>query len=243
MDSNPNLGTIEDMVILGAVLSLFGAVLSQADIQIKVNDSQRQVTLRTISEVEIKASKWLMRQGYRQHLSLKKWIEEATLGMTGDENAQIDLLIFEGAGGKKAFVPRHVLQRFDLFLAKPTAMTAVGLDIVVPRKVYPKISSEHLPLDSYMIESVTTIELTNYKTHYGQYLLKKRSDPAAARGEKLFLQTCLGCHSVHNKVETSSLKTKLEQMETFKHKVGEGLPSFDEKESRSLKSYVKALSL
>lgn len=225
------------------VLSCFGLFLSQADIQIKVNDSKRQLVLKTRTEGEIKASKWLQRTGYRQHLSLKKWVEEATQGMTGDENAQIDLLIFEGVGGKKAFVPRHILQRFDLFLAKPNTESAVGLDIVVPRKVYPKISAERLPLDSYMIESVTSIELTNYKTHYGSYLLKKRSDPAAARGEKLFLQTCLGCHSVHNKVETSALKSKLETLDPFQHKQGTGLPFFDEKEVRSLKSYVKALAL
>ena len=231
------------MVSLMGILSVFGVFFARADIQIKVNDAANQKVILTMTEAEIKALKWLSRQGYRQHLSLKKLVEQATSGMSGDENAGIDLLIVEGAGGKKAFVPRHVLQRYDLFLAKPNLETAVGLDIVVPRKVFPKISSEHLPLDSYMLESVTAIELTNYKTHYGPYILKKRSDPAAARGEKLFLQTCLGCHSVHNKVETASLKAKLDQTEKFVHKVGPGLPTFDEKEVKSLRSFVKALSL
>src|SRR5262249_22116983 len=50
--------------------------------------------------------------------------------------------------------------------------------------------------ERYFVPSLTRVELTNYRNLYSAYFLARRTDPSAVRGEKIFVQNCLGCHAL-----------------------------------------------
>jgi len=152
-----------------------------------------------------------------------------------EENATVDLLVFESGSGKKSLIPRWFLTRYDLFLAE----TPEGLKLIPPTRSFPKSLTEHLPLISYVLEDVKSLQLTSYELFYQPYILKKKTDPAAVRGEKFFLQSCLACYSDPKKmvdaIRAATAEAKPEDV---------GLPpKLDEKDWRALKTYVKGLGV
>lgn len=213
---------------------------AQADFNVKVNDAKRSQILRSYSLSELKSLKWRKKAQLGQYQSLKEWIWLWAEGMSAEESAMVDLIVLESKDGRKAFMPRWVTQKYDLYIVR-SAEEPIQLRSVVPTQAFPRLANERLPLDSYQLSDIVSIELTNYQKYYGLFQLKKRTDPAAARGEKLFLQTCLGCHGIHQKVESQSMRMKINTAEAFVHKAVPGLPKLEEKDIRALKSYIRAL--
>jgi hypothetical protein len=116
-------------------------------------------------------------------------LDEAMKPLNAEAKSQIDLIVLKGGKGEQAWIPRAFLTRYPMLLAEPT------LDSVVPTTSWAKIQTEDLPHGTYWVRGVQRVELTNYREQFGRFYLKRRTDPAAMRGEKVFVQNCLACHS------------------------------------------------
>ena len=127
-------------------------------------------------------------------------LDKALEGLTVENRALVDLVVFKGKNGVRATIPRALISKYPLVLAyhwdkEGMADSREPLFSVIPWSTHPKILNEDLPLETYFIPHVAQIELTNYRERYQPLFLKRRTDPSAMRGEKLFVQNCTGCHS------------------------------------------------
>lgn len=128
-------------------------------------------------------------------------VEKALEKLPVENRAQVDLVILKGKGGHSASIPRALLSKYPLMVAYQA--DGQNLDAkkgplysIVPWTSKPKIKNEELPLESFSIPQMMEIELANYREKYSSLFLKRRTDPSAMRGEKLFVQNCVGCHSM-----------------------------------------------
>jgi mono/diheme cytochrome c family protein len=113
---------------------------------------------------------------------------------------------------------------------------------VAPWTSSPKIAAEGMALDSLFISKVTRIEFSNYREQFSSLFLKRRTDPAAMRGEKFFVQNCLSCHATGpgpSVVELSGAQ-KSRSLASVGHPQMKGVPKLGDKEIRSLTSYLEA---
>jgi hypothetical protein len=134
---------------------------------------------------------------------LSQLVDKAIESLPIESRAQIDLVILKGETGAIALVPRAFISKYPMMIAlgRNTAdsesweSTRGPIYSVVPWTSKPKILNEDLPLDSFFIPQLSRIELGNYRERYSSLFLKRRTNPVAMRGEKLFVQNCASCHS------------------------------------------------
>lgn len=170
---------------------------------------------------------------------LSKLIDQAIEGLTVEQRSGIDLVILKNAAGAKAFIPRSLVTKYPILIAsirdgKPLAAPRGPLLSVVPWTSRPKITDEELPLESYLIPGLSEVELTSYKNLYGAYFLKRRTDPVAMRGEKIFVQTCLGCHAGADPIPQS------DAVASASHAAVKGFPRLQDRNRRAVQSYIDA---
>jgi hypothetical protein len=128
-------------------------------------------------------------------MPVSEFVEKSIEGLSPEIRAQIDLLVFHGSEGEEVIFPRWLALRYSLLIASEKN----GVPLMIPALVIPstsqrKILSESLPVESFFLEGIASVEFTSYKTRYGSFYLTVRTDPAALRGEKFFVQNCSGCH-------------------------------------------------
>jgi hypothetical protein len=130
---------------------------------------------------------------------LSQFIEKVLADLPNEKSAQIDLVILKSLTGESALIPRALVSKYPMMLAldwNGMAKDSRGpIYSVVPWTSKSRIMNEDLPLEKYFIPQVSKIELTNYRDRYSDLFLKRRTDPSAMRGEKLFVQNCVSCHS------------------------------------------------
>lgn len=163
-------------------------------------------------------------------------IDDAMVGLPPEKKAQVDLVILKGTQGQYALIPRGFIVKYPFLLAFNKEKN--GLNSVAPTTSRPGLFKEGAPLATFFLIGVDQIELANYQDRYGPYFLKRRTDPAAMRGEKFFMQNCLVCHS--NGVGPSVVR--LEHWVADHSKVGKvrGLAKPGDKDMKSLMSYLQA---
>jgi hypothetical protein len=86
------------------------------------------------------------------------------------------------------------------------------------------------------------VELTSYQERLGSHFLKRRTDPAALRGEKLFVQNCMACHFSalsQWRQQGSGFGENLARINS-RHGAQDWLEGLDERNSRALMSYWNA---
>lgn len=165
---------------------------------------------------------------------LANLVDSALEKLPLEAKAQIDLIVLKGDGGAQALIPRSLITKYPLLLGVMNSDSKSGdFSSVIPWTSKPKILSEDLPLESFQIQRVSRIELTHYREKYGALFLKRRTDPAAMRGEKLFVQNCVSCHGQGRGPALSTLSQA-------GHPVVQGAPKISEKERRSLLNYLEA---
>jgi hypothetical protein len=134
-----------------------------------------------------------------QGFLLSHLVDKALEGLPLESRAQIDLIVVTGLSGQKALIPRALASKYPLMVAMHSSFDAQEtqglLSLVVPWTSKPKIHQEDLPLNSFFVRNLAQIELTNYRHRFGGLFLKRRTDPSAMRGEKLFVQSCTCCHN------------------------------------------------
>ncbi len=184
---------------------------------------------------------------------LKRWegwvladlIVRATEPLGADDRASIDLVVLRDAAGGQALVPRWFVVKYPMLLARGAPAESVGLRAIVPWTSQPKAGQEGLPVATFFLEGVTELELGNYRERYGALFLKRRTDPAAVRGEKLFVQNCVSCHGSGrgpSVLAANLLEGRWGEIlrSPGAHPGAEGIPSLGSRESRSLVSYLEA---
>ena len=150
-------------------------------------------------EKDPQSGKLLKSEGILLSQLLDRALEELPL----ENRAQVDLVILNGESGERALVPRALIIKYPILLAFGSERIAPAgtpegshgaLFSVVPWSSKPKILKEDLPLESFFISHIKSLELANYRDQYSSLFLKRRTDPAAMRGERLFVKNCVSCH-------------------------------------------------
>lgn len=173
-------------------------------------------------------------------IHLRDLIEETAGKLPPEKNAEVDLVVVEDSLGKKAMIPRSFVNKYGVILSHNATE---GWSVVPPWTSDKKAQKERLPLETFYMGSVNRITLTNYRNLYGERLfLKRRTDPLAMRGEKIFVQTCMGCHFQNAKAKPDEMAGKIQASYSIEkpHSPVAGFPDLDEKDWRALRIYTKA---
>jgi hypothetical protein len=160
------------------------------------------------------------------------------------ERAQIDLLILHGRGGVVGQLPRAFIQKYPILLAFEREGKGLGrVDSVLPWTSFGgKLRAEGAPLETFFVQDIERIEFASYKDRYGAFLLKRRTDPSAMRGERIFVQNCTACHATGRAPSLQALtrEDRGGKLEAQGHPAGKGAPALSSQEVRSLKNYLDA---
>lgn len=183
---------------------------------------------------------------------LSKLVEDVLKDLALEHRAQIDLIVLRGKAGDKAVIPRALITKYPILLAlnseKNKKLENRGLIYsVMPWTSKPRILGEELPLERYFIPQVNRIELTNYRQLYDPLYLKRRTDPSAMRGEKIFVQNCVGCHSEPTTTVPTALMGAMARgagsdsnyKVNYAHPSVQGGPKLSERDIRSIWRYLE----
>lgn len=176
---------------------------------------------------------------------LSHWIEKALSDLKPEEKAQVDLVVLKATNGTQTVIPRYLITKYPLMLAYEREGMPLSVDgglatVVIPWTSRAKIADEGLPLSTYFIRNVSKIELTSYGSRYSGLYLKRRTDPLAIRGEKLFLQNCISCHATGKAPSLTDGKSTRTLASASEHPKAESAPKLNERDVRALKSYLEA---
>jgi mono/diheme cytochrome c family protein len=177
---------------------------------------------------------------------LSDLLEKSLESVPAERRSLYDLLIVKGAGGTQALLPRAFVIKYPILLASRREgkdLGARGPMTVLPWTSNSKIRGETASLITLFVEGVSSIELANFKEQYPEYLLRKRTEPAAVRGEKLFREGCMTCHAVGKgpKVSEISSEAKLKHLLDTGHPEVEGMIKLTQAERRSLVRFLEML--
>jgi len=211
---------------------------------------QGDQVLKTFSRAELRALKAsTFREKAPTSAGPSEWkgpllgsiLDAAMQSLNSEAKSQIDLVVLKGAGGEQAWIPRAFVVRYPVLLAAEGKSAGGTMMSVVPVSSKPKIRTEELPHGTYWVKDVQTVELTNYREKFGRFYLKRRTDPAAMRGEKLFIQNCMACHAPSSAQltwsgwEVSALAQSLK-----KHPAKTGFIEIQGKSEKALSTYWSA---
>jgi hypothetical protein len=119
-------------------------------------------------------------------------IDESTQSLDLNDRADIDLVTLYGEK-ETARVPRFLLWRGLLKLTwdkKSKTLSSRGqVEALVPNRLL-------IPPEAFRVYNIQKIELAQHSWVYPGTRLTLRTNPAASRGEKLYTQSCLACHSL-----------------------------------------------
>ena len=102
---------------------------------------------------------------------------------------------------------------------------------------------EGLPVESYFLSEVSRLELSNYSERYSGLFLKRRTDPLAMRGEKIFVQNCITCHStgkIPSLTDGADHGAARQKLASGGHPPVKGSPKLNDRDFRALVNYLDA---
>jgi hypothetical protein len=185
--------------------------------------------------------------GQWQGPSLSALIDVAINALPPEKKAQIDVLILRGKGGRTAVLPRALAQKYPIVVAtqkdgKPLSAEAGPIMLVIPWTTRPALKAEGAPLEKLFVTGLEKIELANYREVYGHLFLRRRTDPSAMRGEKLFVQNCLTCHAAGHgpAVDEIAQQSRARKLSENGHPHVSGAPELTSRDRRALRSYLDA---
>ncbi len=172
-------------------------------------------------------------------------VEQALKDLPAKVRADIDLLVLKSTSGGQALIPRAFVVKYPILLAFSREEKPLGDRTpysVMPWTSKNKIQGEGAPLEAFFLPQVTQIEFTNSKDRFSRFQLKRRTDPAAMRGEKYFVQNCVSCHDTGHAPSISdlSVETKTRSLASVGHPAVKGSPKLDASSKRYLSAYLDA---
>lgn len=214
-------------MFLGFILSFLGSIPMAEALTVSLVTPKETKVLKVWSHAELK--KLAKARGAINPQKLL--FEESTQGLDLNTKADIDLITLKGSGNElsQARVPRFMVWRgFLSFTLNPDGTLRSQGD---PNRLL-------IPREFFTLSRIENIELSRASTLYPNTKLMVRTNPAASRGEKLYTQSCLACHSLR---QPSLPVSKLipEQLSLFDSK-HQGL-KLDAKGVRGLIAYREAL--
>ncbi len=166
-------------------------------------------------------------------ISVQEWFDSITSPLDLNEKADIDLMTLYGADGKTARVPRFMIWRgFIRFrLGSNGALDSEG----DPNRLL-------VPKEFFTIKRIQKVEFSRASDTYPGTALAIRTNPAASRGEKLFTQSCMACHSIGSVPRIDAQKLTDPFLKSFngKHRLM-GALTLDSRAIRGLAAYREAL--
>jgi len=155
---------------------------------------------------------------------LSQVIENAMKSLCNEKQAKIDLVILKNKQNNTVVLPRAFLSKYPLLLGFQNTSPhhlQNSLCLVVPWTAQPKTFTEDLAIQNFFISHISQIDLTSYQERYSQFFLKRRTDPVAMRGEKLFVHHYAECQyqrtqnpAIREKTATDLLKNTAEHSTT-----------------------------
>ena len=180
-------------------------------------------------------------------VDLENLVDLGLKGLAIEEKATIDLLILRTLEGGEFLIPRSFIKKYPVLLA--FLKNGDYLNVEAPFSSIPPLSSytqtgmEVYPVQRFFVPAVKEIILTNSHDRFPYAFLTRRSNPAALRGEKVFVKTCMNCHSQAEFPKPSQLAKKaIEAGELFpkQHQKVQGMPELNYKQALGLKAFFKA---
>ena len=111
------------------------------------------------------------------------------------QRSTVDLVVLKGADGTvKALIPRAFLRRQWVLLVREGEGAEQTWRTVAPWKPTALRKHEVVPSRKYFVNELREVELTSYQAHFAGVRLQQRRDPFLLRGERIFVQNCMGCH-------------------------------------------------
>ncbi len=243
--------------ILLALAPLPGIAADGFHLQVVFRDEGKEQELKSWTIEELTRSKQVTSHEMDPSTSkVVRWkgpllaplIETALNQISLEKRAQVDLVVLKGQDNAQAVIPRSFVVKYPLVLALSMEQRDLGsrgpVFSLAPWTSRGKaIEKEELPVETYFVPGLKTVELTNSHEKYGYVYLRKRSDPLALRGEKRFVQSCLACHATGRGPALSdvSSESRARALASAGHPNIKGAPKLDEKERRSLQTYLDAI--
>lgn len=215
----------------GAVFFIFSSKPVFADLAVHFLTPQGSRVLKTWKAEDFKSI-----AKSSGEVSALKFFETSAENLDWKDRAEIDLInIYGQKEGELVRLPRFMVVREWVKFHYFRKSGRVSIEVTSK-------SLTTIPKAALELSSITKIELTQHATVYPGIQLKIRTNPAASRGEKLFTQNCMSCHSVpgHKFLTPAQLtKTVLESGDAH-HKAYSGLV-LTPKDIRGLEAYRDAL--
>ncbi len=172
---------------------------------------------------------------------LSTLIEKAIDGLPAEQKALVDFVTLKNGDGQRAILSRAFIVKYPVMLA----LASEGPTSVMPWTSRPKILGEGIPLEAFFLKGVREIELGNYRTSYASVFLKRRTDPAAMRGEKLFVQNCMACHAAGKGPAATELMShangaRIRALNETAHPQVQGVTPLSGRDRRALMNYLDA---
>ena len=186
-------------------------------------------TLKTWSESALRS---VVKRG---SISAQELIfDQSTQGLDLNVRADIDLVTLYGKKNRVARIPRFMIWRGNLKLDLSREGELRSRANATPPLV---------PLDFFSVEGIERIELGRASTLYPSTKLLVRTNPAASRGEKLFTQSCMACHSLGQIPRIEATLLNESYLKDFKrgHRPTGGV-ALDARAFRGLVAYREALA-
>jgi hypothetical protein len=174
---------------------------------------------------------------------LSEFIKESMKELPLSQQASVDLLVFRSRTGSQVAIPRWLVTRYPVLLGTQKKGDHRSFQVVLPWTSHPAIRKENVPVRAYGIADVVSIELSSYDQAYHSFYLKKRNDPVAMKGEKLFVQNCTSCHSVAEpkfSISDLAVSPRTRQLASQGHPVVPDAPKLSESDVRALTTYLDA---
>lgn len=185
-------------------------------------------SLKTFSPEELK--KFTKSSG---EIGAQKLIfDESTKDLDLNDRADVDLVTLYGEN-RIARIPRFMIWRgfLKLYLTRDGKLFSKG-----------QSSRMLVPSSIFEVSNIAKIELTRATLLYPETELHLRTNPAASRGEKLFIQSCLACHGFSNAPKLKIESITDTQLKAFaaKHRSLGGI-TLEARDLRGLEAYREAL--
>lgn len=176
------------------------------------------------------------------------WVTSVLEELDAQERAAVDLVIIKSQKGSEVRVPRALIQRYPFVFATSRSGKALPpergpLMVIPPWTSRSALRLEPVPVDRYMVEQVTEVELTNYRTLFGKMYLERRSNPTALMGEKTAVQTCMSCHQAGDSEKVMHLLSEIGEKKKLEgaHQPVVGLPVLNGRSMRAVEAYIDEL--
>lgn len=181
-------------------------------------------------------------------IELDKLVDVALIDLNVNQKARVDLIILKDKNGEEVFVPRAFTRKHSVILAlnrNGESLNDQGpLYSIAPWNSDPAVQKEIYPVQKYFVPAIREIMLTSYRERFKPSYLKRRTNPFALRGERLFVRNCMSCHNTKDIPSFNDLAKRMAKPDYLQqsHQALSEMPMLGVKDQESVMSYIQEFS-